>query len=444
MREPFPTRFSGWGRYPVLPGRSVQSESLPEITGGAAISRGLGRAYGDAALPAAANDIVASSTLADRLLNFDSTTGVLRAEAGLSLLELNRLFLPRGWFTPVTPGTQFVTLGGMVAADVHGKNHHWAGSFGQHLLSLRLRLGTGEMVDCSESRDPDLFRATIGGMGLTGHILEVEFRMERIPSPWIWSETERLSCLDEMIAGLKAASREWSFSSGWIDSLAKGRHLGRGLLFKGRWAESTQAHSTRPPFRRGFRVPFEFPNWILTPWSMSLFNAAVYWRHPRRISRRVVHPQTFFYPLDRIERWNLVYGRDGLAQYQCVVPHAADNGPTRRLLELAVSLKVPSFLTVVKDFGAEGKGWISFPKPGITVTFDLPLRSGTAAVVARFNELVAAEGGRVYLAKDPFTTAAEMRRMDPRLESWLEARKRWDPRGRLRSAMSIRVMGDPQ
>src|SRR5690348_2100999 len=180
---------SGIGRVPVVPGREIRSEQLDAITRDVPLTRGLGRSYGDAALPAAPDTIVAGSSLADRILDFDPATGVLRAEAGLSLDELYRALLPRGWFTPVTPGTRFVTLGGMVAADVHGKNHHRAGCIGQHVLSVTLRVADGRIVTCAPAIEPDLFRATIGGMGLTGHILEVTLRLERVPTPWIHQRT---------------------------------------------------------------------------------------------------------------------------------------------------------------------------------------------------------------------------------------------------------------
>ena len=203
--EPYRTTFSGWGRYPVLEGLEIKAEDLHRSTENACLCRGLGRSYGDSSLPPGDDRPVVGTTLADRLLAFDPQSGVLRAEAGLSLLELNRLLLRRGWFVPVSPGTQFVTLGGMVASDVHGKNHHVDGCFGRHVRSLSLRVADGRIIECSDQRERELFRATIGGMGLTGHILEVEFQMRRIPSPWIWGETERIPNLDAMIAGLKEA-----------------------------------------------------------------------------------------------------------------------------------------------------------------------------------------------------------------------------------------------
>ncbi len=201
--QPYQSKISGWGRFPVVDGLECKSENLADITETATLSRGLGRSYGDSSLPARVDSPVANTTLADRLLSFDTATGLLRAEAGVSLLQLNRLLLHRGWFVPVSPGTQFVTVGGMIASDVHGKNHHVDGCFGQHVRGIKLRVADGRIIECSDDAEPELFRATIGGMGLTGHILESAFTMRRIPSPWICGESERIDNLDAMIAGLK-------------------------------------------------------------------------------------------------------------------------------------------------------------------------------------------------------------------------------------------------
>ena len=220
-QQPFRSKLSGWGRFPVVEGLVLKSESLASITESASLSRGMGRSYGDSSLPARADLPVADTTLADRLLSFDPVSGLLRAEAGMSLLDLNRVFLRRGWFVPVSPGTQFVTLGGMVASDVHGKNHHVDGCFGQHVTRIKLRVADGRIIECSETSEQELFRATIGGMGLTGHILEVEFAMRPIPSPWIWGESERIDNLDAMAAGLKEAARGWPMTVGWVDCLAR-------------------------------------------------------------------------------------------------------------------------------------------------------------------------------------------------------------------------------
>jgi FAD/FMN-containing dehydrogenase len=416
----------------------VESSDLEGATVTAALTRGLGRSYGDASLPAEADDIVVQSPTADRILACDPETGVLRAEAGLSLREINRLFLARGWFSPVSPGTQFVTLGGMVAADVHGKNHHVAGTFGRHVRSLLLRVADGRIVNCSAEVERDLFLATIGGMGLTGHILEVECALERAETPWIWGESRRCSSLDEVVEGLRS-SRDWPYTVAWLDTLAGGRSFGRGILMRGRWAHADEAASAPPEPRRALAVPVEAPSWVLSGGSIRVFNA-LYYRRPMQPAGGTVHPEAFFYPLDAIERSNLLYGRRGFTQYQCVVPHGTDHAPARSVLELARSRGVASFLTVLKDFGEQGPGLLSFPMKGLTLTLDLPLRSDTAETVSALNGLVTDLGGRIYLAKDALTTADEFSRMEPRLPAWQEVRRRWDPNLRVRSALSRRLL----
>lgn len=437
-RPPASPQLAGWGCLPV-PGREIRSEDLAAVARHRPLTRGLGRSYGDASLPPAGALEVAGSALADRVLAFDPATGVLRAEAGLSLREILRLYLPRGFWPPASPGTAFVTLGGLVAADVHGKSHHRDGTIGKHVRGLRLLLADGRVVDCDRAENPGLFRATLGGMGLTGHILEVELTLQRVPSAWIVEARRRYDGLDELLAALRAAAADWPYTVAWIDALTTGPALGRGILLTGRWAEAGEAPLFLPPPRPRRRVPFDFPDWCLSPLVVRLFNALLFGLAPRRTKRRIVSPEKFFYPLDAIEHWNRMYGRHGFTQYQCVVPEGERPGATRRVLERLVELGGASFLAVLKDMGAEGEGMLSFPRPGVTVAVDLPRRPGTAALVARMNELVIAEGGRIYLAKDAFTTAADFARLEPRLPAFLAERARWDPEGRLGSALADRL-----
>ncbi len=432
---------SGWGRCPVVEGREVVSEDLRRATRDAVLTRGLGRSYGDASLPPEGGHTVACSRLADRVIAFDPETGVLRAEAGLSLHALNRLLLGRGWFTPVTPGTQFVTLGGMVAADVHGKNHHLAGTFGRHVRRLTIRTGEGDVVEASEERERDLFLATIGGMGLTGHVLDVEVALERVPTPWIWSESEAVPDLETMIDRLVEVGRDWPFTVAWGDFLNFGAR-GRGLLVKGRWAEPDEVRERELSWPGSIPVPFTFPDRLLGAPAMRAYNVAYFHRHGNRTRTGIVHPQPFFYPLDAILDWNRIYGPRGFTQYQCVVPREAGVEVYRKLFRVAAEHGARPYLVVVKDFGGEGTGVLSFPKPGITFAIDVPVRDDTQRAVDAMNDLVAAEGGRIYLAKDAFTRAEHYRAMDPRVDAFQAIRRRWDPEGRLRSALSVRLFGD--
>ena len=440
MKPAVPT-LSGWGRVAV-PGREVRSEDLEALTRDAVLCRGLGRSYGDSSLPPPGQPVVAGTPLADRILAFDPSTGVLRAEAGFSLFELNRLFLPRLFCAPVAPGTQFITLGGMVAADVHGKNHHRDGCFGRHVLALRMRVADGTIVECSAEKEGDLFRATLGGMGLTGHILEVSCRLMPIPSPWIWRESERIGDIDRFIDALKEAGPHWPYTMGWIDCLSRGRGMGRGILLRGRWAEPGEAPRTSPRALARPTVPFVLPRWVISRASVRAFNALYYHSHPGRVRRGIQHPESFLYPLDVIRHWNRLYGPRGFTQYQCVLPDAAGHGAARRFLELLTGRGGASMLCVIKDCGEQGAGLLSFPRPGISIALDVPIRDDTQSLVDALNELVIGEGGRIYLAKDAFTRPEHFRAMEPRLPEWSRIRERWDPQRRLRSAQSVRILGD--
>lgn len=432
-------RLSGWGRVPVVAGYQLRSEDLEAVTAGMPLTRGLGRAYGDAALPAPGDPCVAGSTLADRIVRFDPTTGAMTAEAGLSLDQLYRAFLPKGWFTPVTPGTRFVTLGGMVAADVHGKNHHVDGCFGRHVQALRMRVADGRVLTCSRTEHPDLFFATLGGMGLTGHILEVTFRLVRVPSPWIYQEVQWVPDIDAFMDALKAAASAWPMTMGWIDCVSKGPAMGRGVLFSGRWATSQEAPASFPAIGAQIPVPFMFPQSVLGPLTVRLFNEG-YYRVPRPRAA-VVHPKGFFYPLDVASDWHRLYGPRGFVQYQCVLPAAGGHGAARRFLEVVTRGSGASFLCVIKDCGPEGEGMLSFPKPGISIALDLAMRDDTQALIDRMNERVIEEGGRIYLAKDALTRPEHFRAMEQRLDRFLAVRRAWDPEGRIRSAQSVRLFG---
>jgi decaprenylphospho-beta-D-ribofuranose 2-oxidase len=436
-----PSTLCGWGRLRA-PGRELLGEDLEAITTGAALSRGLGRSYGDSSLPAQASDKIAGTRLADRILAFDPETGIVRAEAGLSLAELNRLVIPRGWFPPVTPGTKYVTLGGMVASDVHGKNHHREGCFGAHVRSLRMRLADDSLIDCTPTENSDLFYATIGGMGLVGHILEVELILHRISSPWLVVESQRVKDIDEQLAGLGRAASEWPMTMSWIDCLTGGRSTGRGILLAGRWASRDEAKREPPRPPSGKALPVELPNWAVNRVTGRMFNAVYYWKHLQRRKRGLIGPDPFFYPLDAILNWNRGYGSRGFTQYQCVLPRQAGAPAVREFMQLVIKLGRASPVCVFKDCGPEGKGLLSFPLEGTSIAIDMAVSPDIQSIVDRLNEFVIAAKGRIYLTKDRFTRAEHFRAMEPRLDAFFAARAKWDPGRRLRSAQSVRVFGD--
>lgn len=433
---------SGWGRHSAQ-GRELLGEDLERISAEAHLSRGLGRSYGDSSLPPADQPDVLGTRFADRILHFNEDTGLFRAESGFALSELNRLFMPRGYFSPVSPGTKFVTLGGLVAADVHGKNQHRDGNFGDHVTSLRMRVADGRVLECSPEQNPDLFLATIGGMGLTGHILEVEFGLHRIPSQWIWQESRRIHDIDEFQDALEEAAPDWPYTMGWIDCLARGKNMGRGILMTGRWADAEQAPSRVP--KRGSQpsLRFDWPAWVLNGLTIRAFNELYYRKQWRERSSGIVNHEPFYYPLDAIGSWNRMYGRRGFTQYQCVLPREAGRSSASRVLEVLTSRGGASFLCVIKDFGRESRGVLSFPRPGITLALDIAVRDDTQELVDALNEQVMQEGGRIYLAKDSFTRREHFEAMEgARLDEFKAVRDRWDPKRRFRSAQSVRLLGD--
>ncbi len=436
------SRLSGWGRLSV-PADEIRSERLESASRGLSLSRGLGRSYGDASLPAADAPHALNTTLADRILGFDDSAGVLHAEAGLSLEEMNRLLLPRRWFTPVTPGTKYVTLGGMVASDVHGKGQHAQGCFGHHVTALRMRVADGRVLTCSPDTYPDLFAATVGGMGLTGHILEVSVRMQRVPSPWIKQRSERIPNLDAFLRGLERAASEVPYTVGWIDCLSTGKSMGRGNLISGRWATPEEAPREAPKPARRVQLSFDYPSWVLNRASIAAFNELKYRSQWRPSSESIVSPESFFYPLDFIRHWNRLYGKRGFTQYQCVLPRASGADAVHRLMSTLTARGGASFLAVIKDFGRHGAGMLSFPEPGITLALDIPVRDGTQALVDALNECVIAEGGRIYLTKDAFTRPEHFLAMDgERVAAFNAVRDAWDPERQFRSALSVRLLGD--
>ena len=431
---------SGWGRT-YLPGVEERAEDLQTASSHYSLSRGLGRSYGDASLPTGQNSRALGTTLADRILGFDESQGILTTEAGLCLAELNRLYLHRGWFTPVTPGTKFVTLGGMVASDVHGKNHHVSGTFGRHVRALLVRTGGGQIVHCSREENSDLFLATLGGMGLTGHILEVTVQMEKIPSPWIYTESYRISCLDELLERIKDSGKKWPMTVSWVDTVARGKSMGRGILFVGRWAEKDEAPAGMPKQRPAIEMPFSLPSGLLNRFTIGNFNRAVYYSHIPKVKRGFVSPDKYFYPLDSIQHWNRLYGSRGVTQHQSVIPTESGASGIREMIEELAASGTASFLTVIKDCGEEGDGLLSFPRPGMSLALDLPISENSPQVIGRLNAVVRKTGGRIYLTKDGLTSAEDFREMEPRLETFLQVRNKWDPEGKLKSAQSARLMG---
>ncbi len=439
------TQLSGWGRYPVQTCELERPERYADLRYDASslIARGQGRSYGDAALNE--NGRVLLTERVRRLLDFDVENGILRAEAGATLADILEVIVPRDWFLPVTPGTKFVSLGGCVAADVHGKNHHHDGSFGDHVISIELILDDASRVKCSASDNAELFWATVGGMGLTGIIGEVTLKLIPLPSSSMLVRHYRAGNLDQLFQLLQSASTDDRYSVAWIDSMASGRHLGRGVAICGHHALAEELpmdfNSAQP--RRGFSIPFDFPNWLLNPLSIGAFNA-LYYRRAGRKQPFISSYDEFFYPLDAIGQWNRLYGKRGFLQYQCVIPEqTAFEGVKALLLEISSSRR-PSFLAVLKRLGAQGRGLLSFPMAGYTLALDLPIRdAGLFELLDKLDKIVVRHGGRVYLAKDARLSADSFRAMYPRYEEWLNTKNAVDPQNIFSSSLSRRLkIGD--
>jgi len=357
------------------------------------IAYGMGRSYGDACLNVSGH--VWNTRMLDNLIRFDSEKGLLCCEAGALLRDIQRLLIPRGWMLPVTPGTQFVTVGGAIANDVHGKNHHQFGCFGEHMNWLKLVRSDGEIIECSATQNQQWFRATVAGLGLTGVIVEAEIRLKRIQSPWMYSESIPFASLEDFFQLSDASEQEWEHSAAWIDCLPG--KIGAGIFLRGNMANNV---SRELPHSKDHEFPFMPPISLINRVSLRLFNRL--YTAVNRKRKSITHYETFLYPLDKLLYWNRIYGRQGFYQYQCVLPHKHRLEATKALLQQISQSDEGSFLTVLKTFGnRQATGLMSFPIHGVTLALDFPNKGDqTLALFNRLDTIVSDAGGRVYLAKD--------------------------------------------
>ncbi|HEX8742398.1 MAG TPA: FAD-binding oxidoreductase [Thermoleophilaceae bacterium] len=400
------------------------------------LARGLGRSYGDAAQNAGGRVLLMEGLA--RVHDVDLASGVVTADAGVSIEALTRALLPLGLFVHVTPGTWHVTIGGAIAADVHGKNHHADGSFCDHVLSFELVTPAGERVTVEPG--DELFDATAGGMGLTGVIASATIRMLRVGSPYMVVDRERASDLDDVMARMSERDDEYRYSVAWIDCLARGGSLGRSVLIRGDHAEGGNG-SAGNGVLGGVRLsaPAWTPPGLLRRSTIRAFNEAYYRAAPRHETGRVEGVREFFYPLDAVGSWNRIYGPSGFLQYQLVVPYGAEDA-LRESIERLSAAGTPSFLAVLKRFGEQRTGMISFPMKGWTLALDIPAAlPGLTPLLDGLDEIVAGAGGRVYLAKDSRLRPDVLEAMYGRLGEWRAARERVDPGGVMRSDLARRL-----
>ncbi len=436
-------RISGWGNFPIVEShitslRRFQSEGISNID---LIPRGMGRSYGDSSL----STRIVSTLRHNRILQYDRKEGSVTVESGVVLSDLLDIIVPDGWFVPVTPGTRYVTIGGMVASDVHGKNHHRDGSFGRHIEHITLQLADKTVLLCSTTDNSQLFYATIGGMGLTGVILEVSFRLLAIETAYVRQESIRVKNIFEAMDVFES-SNDWTYSVAWIDCLAKGESLGRSIVMRGEHllrSETSELQLESPllvlPKRKKYSVPFFFPDFALNRWSIKLFNALYYRKVSIGKTKSIIDYQTYFYPLDAINKWNRIYGKSGFIQYQFVVPKENSREIIPRILTQIADTGCGSFLAVLKLFGKSDKGLLSFPREGYTLALDFPIGSTTFSLLDKLDEIVHAAGGRIYLSKDS--------RMHPRwlnygydnIQQFQRIKKEFDRDNRFKSMQSERL-----
>ena len=440
---------AGWGRTPRTAATIVHPATPSELAGaladpparGVAV-RGLGRCYGDAAQNAGGR--VVDTTGVSRV-ELDPTTGLVTASGGTSLDELMRILVPRGFFVPVTPGTRYVTVGGAIAADIHGKNHHRVGSWCQAVRSMRLLLPSGDVVDVTPEGQPDLFWATAGGMGLTGLVVDATFACPRITTSRLRVDTLRTPDLDGVMAAMVADDDRYDYSVAWIDLMASGPAMGRSVLTRGWFAtpdELDPADQDRP-LAFDPRVRLAAPPWappgLLNKLSVRAFNELWFRRAPEHRTDEIQSIAAFFHPLDLVAGWNRIYGSRGFLQWQFVVPEAATE-TLRRIVGALSAAGCTSFLAVLKRFGPASPGHLSFPAPGWTLALDIPAGlAGLGPLLDDLDREVAAVGGRVYLAKDSRLDPRLVPTMYPRLDEWRAVRASVDPRGVLTSDLARRL-----
>jgi FAD/FMN-containing dehydrogenase len=413
-------QFESWGRFPSLPAhvRSLfWKEDFPASIdpSGKMLAVGMGRSYGDVCL--LENGTLLRTPGLDRLIAFDPHTGVLRCEAGVTLAEILDFAVPRGWFLPVSPGTKYVTVGGAIANDIHGKNHHVAGTFGMHVPTFELVRSDGRQIVCTPTQNPEWYAATIGGLGLTGLISWAEVQLRPIVSRRIRQQATKFIGLEEFVA-LSKESTNVEYSVAWIDCVARGNNFARGIFMSGVHDETPGPLTPLAKPRLG--LPFDMPAVALNRTTVGAFNTLYFHKQLSKQQNSVIDYEPFFYPLDGILHWNRLYGKQGLLQFQCVLPWESETLGMVELLESITASGLGSFLAVIKVFGdAVSPGIMSFPAPGITLALDFPIRQDVSfSLLERLAYITADYGGKMYPAKDACMSAPHFQRFYPRWQEW--------------------------
>jgi FAD/FMN-containing dehydrogenase len=441
LKTPMP-EITNWGNYPRMEAEEYFFET-PDGLGkilsahSSCIARGMGRCYGDSSL----NKSIASTLQYNKIAALDEQNGIITCQAGATLEKILEMIIPKGWFIPVTPGTKFITVGGAIAADVHGKNHHSEGTFTDHVLWFDIMLHDGTILRCSKKENVELFHLTCGGMGLTGIILSASFGLKKIETSGMRCENIRAANLEEVMK-LFDDSSSWTYSVAWIDCLATGKSKGRSIMMRGEHARKSETGSSVPLrwlAKKKINIPVYFPSFALSTTTVKAFNELYYRKSSPRNIKYISSMDSFFYPLDALRNWNRIYGRRGFTQYQCVIPAEDGSKGINEILSRVSRSGKSSFLAVIKLFGEQNKNLLSFPMKGYTLAMDFPVESSLFSLLDELDEIVAGCGGRVYLAKDMRLNPVMLQRMYPALEKFCEGIRKYNPSYRFRSLQSDRT-----
>ena len=425
-----------WGMYPRIENTVLEFDGESDLReifkkNETLIPFGNGRSYGDSAL----NRIILDVKSQNKFLEFDLEKGILGAQSGVLLSEILGVIVPNGWFLTVTPGTKLITLGGAIASDVHGKNHHIEGCFSECVLSFSIMMADGEIVSCSKETNPELFRATCGGMGLTGVILDAKISLTKINSKYINQTTIKNSNLRETFEAFEKYG-DANYSVAWIDCLAKNESVGRSLLTIGEFRDDGNLDYH---LQHKATVPNGFPSFMLNSLTVKLFNWFYYSKNRQMVSSRVVDIDTFFYPLDSIAHWNRIYGKNGFVQYQFILPLANSYSGLAEILKVIASSKKGSFLAVLKLYGEANDNYLSFPMKGYSLALDFKLEKGVFELIERLNDIVKKNHGRIYLAKDACVDEDTFSQGYEHIEAFRAMRKQYNMSSKFGSLQSKRV-----
>ena len=427
---------TAWGMYPRIKCERLSfdsKETLQQIIQkkDELIPFGNGRSYGDSAL----NDTIIDVRPRDYFIDFDEESGLLHIQAGVLLSEIIEHFVPRGWFLKVTPGTKLITVGGAIASDVHGKNHHVEGCFSESVKEFSIMLADGEVVTCSKETTPELFKATCGGQGLTGIILDAKIYLKKINSQYIDQTTFKTKNLKETFEAFEEHNDK-SYSVAWIDCLAKGKAIGRCLLMVGDFKMNGKLDYK---VKKQKSIPFNFPSFALNNMNVRAFNWLYYNKVKERVSKQTVNIDTFFYPLDAIGRWNRIYGKNGFTQYQFILPKVTSFEGLEEILGIIADLGKGSFLAVLKLYGKANENWLSFPMEGYSLALDFKIEKGLFELLARLDEIVVKHKGRIYLTKDVRVSKETFEQGYPQIETFRQFRKENRMDKKFQSLQSKRV-----